>query len=246
MGRNTNQIATRGDANYKLGVDVVTSGTTRCITYADLNSTPWNRWFSGGSTSKKCIKYSNLTVDTSSTRSVTFNVTLNNLTDSACWGSKNNNSSSSNKVYIKKYDGTVVATLYFTGGGTKSVSVSLPYNSSGYKITTDVRFSFSEKMKVEAANPTIVVQPKYIYKITGPNAEKLFTLTTYGTPYSQQGFANGATISIGPWYAEWSETIAKLPKSGTIYVNLSYQSVISLTGCSIPSGSAVAVGEFTE
>lgn len=246
MGRNTNQIATRGDANYKLGVDVVTSGTNRCITYADLNSTPWNRWFSGGSTSKKCIKYSNLTVNTSSTRSVTFNVKLNNLTDSRYWGSKNNNSSQSNKVYIKKYDGTVVATLSFTGGGTKSVSVSLPYNSSGYKISTDTKFSFSEKMKVEGASPTILVQPKYIYEITGPNAEKLYTLTTYSSPYSQRNFANGATISIGPWYATGDHTIKKLPKSGTINVNISYQSVISLERCSIPSGSQRAIGLFDE
>jgi hypothetical protein len=110
----------------------------------------------------------------------------------------------------------------------------------------DINFSFSEKMKVEGANPTIMVQPKYIYEITGPNAEKLYTLTTYSAPYSEKDFANGATISIGPWGASWSDTIEKLPKSGTIYVNLSVQSVISLDRCSIPSGTAVAVGEFTE
>lgn len=244
MGRNTNQIATKGDANYKLGVDVVTTGTSRCIKSADLNSTPWNRWFSGGASTNKCVKYSDLTVDTSSTRSVTFNVTLSGLTDSKYWGSKNDNSSKGNTVYIKKYDNTVVATLAFTGQGTKSATVSLPYNSSGYKISTDVRFVFKEAMKVDGANPSITVQPKYIHTVTGPDGESLFSQTTNGTPYSTANFANGATIEIGSWLSQGTDVITKLPKSGTINVNLKYESTISLTRCSIPSGSAMSVGEF--
>lgn len=236
MGVNTNQIATYNDLWVKLGDSFNASyipHNNKAVTYKELSAVPYSLYFSGGSSSVKCIKYSDLTFNTNS-KYVNFKVSMYNSSDRAYWGCYNTNHSNTKTIYIKNYAGTNLKTITLssTTSGT-SGNLTIAHNSSGYKINYNIPIHFTDKIYTNAgtSHASITVQPYVRMHVYDDYGLTLYDHTGNASPYSISSIANGAKVTLGPWYLTSPDsTIKILPTSGNINIDIYCTSIVKVTG----------------
>lgn len=262
MGVNINQIATYYNALSLIGaIEPYPSSyipdRSKAVTYSALASEPLSNYFSGGSsTNYKAVKYSALSLLTTS-KSVKLHVQISNLDNAKYWGTKNSNASHTNYVYIKDYNLNIIATVTLNAGVRKFMSTyfTVPYNANGYYISYNIIAGFSDIITHTASlssGCSCTVQPHVKLTVSDLNGNGLTFVSRESTasPYNQGNIANGATLTLGNWGLSTNNFIKVLPKSDTIKIDLNIYSIVSVDGGTYAgdsySGSAAAVSVIGE